>query len=70
MEHSSSAQAVNRRRSSRPEPTSSPLFWRQMNLPSVSISSTQTGPVAEAAWEMDTELLASCSSTSTRFLLP
>lgn len=41
-----------------------------MNLPSVSTSSMQTAPVAEAAWEMDTELLASCSSTSTRFLFP
>lgn len=50
--------------------TSSPVLWRQMNLPSVSISLTQTGPVAEAEWAMDTELLASCSSTSMRFLFP
>lgn len=28
------------------------------------------GPVAEAEWEIDTELLASCSSTSMRFLFP
>ncbi|TNN39557.1 hypothetical protein EYF80_050278 [Liparis tanakae] len=41
-----------------------------MNFPSVSISSTLTGPRAEAECAMDTELLASCSSTSSRFLLP
>lgn len=29
-----------------------------------------TGPVVEAEWAMETELLASCSSTSTRFLFP
>jgi len=52
--------------------TSSPVLCRRMNLPSVSSSSTHTAPVAEAEWAMETELppASSCSSGSTRFLLP
>lgn len=46
------------------------LFFKRMNFPSMSISSIETFPVAEAEWEMLTLLLASDSSTSILFLFP
>lgn len=45
-------------------------FFKRINFPSMSISSMQTFPVAEAEWEMLTLLLASDSSTSTLFRFP
>jgi len=50
--------------------TCSEVFFKRMNFPSTSISSTETFPVAEAEWEMLTLLLASDSSTSILFLFP
>ena len=50
--------------------TCSEVFFNRINFPSTSISSMQTFPVAEAEWEMLTLLLASDSSTSTRFRFP
>lgn len=50
--------------------TCSEVFFKRMNLPSTSISSMHTLPVAEAEWEMLTLLLASDSSTSTLFRFP
>lgn len=50
--------------------TCSELLCKRMNFPSTSSSSMQMLPVAEAAWAMLTLLLASDSSTSTRFLFP
>lgn len=46
------------------------LFFKRMNFPSMSISSIEIFPVAEAEWEMLTLLLASDSSTSILFLFP